>query len=250
MDQFSVQGRIAVVTGASSGLGARFAQTLAGAGATVVAAARRLDRLEALAADQPAIVPVATDLLDEADRAALIDTAVDRFGRVDVLVNNAGVALAGKAIDEPLDQFRRVLELNLTAMFHLSQLSARSMIEGDGGSIINVASMFGLVSSWPAPNSSYTASKGAVVNLTRELGCQWARHGVRVNAIAPGFFPSEATTDATDDDRFRDYVTSQCPMGRLGEPHELDGALLFLASSASTYCTGQILAIDGGWTAH
>jgi len=240
---------VVVVTGASSGLGERFARVLADAGAHVVAAARRLDRLEALAEESDRVMPVRADLLIDADRAALIDATIGRFGRIDVLVNNAGGGDAGPAIDVPIEAFRRTVELNLTSVFELSQLSARQMIQVGRGSIINIASMLGLVSSWPIPNSSYTASKGGVVNLTRELGCQWAGLGVRVNAIAPGFFPSESMQAMIDDDGATRMMRANCPMGRYGEEHELDGALLFLASDASSYCTGQILTIDGGWTA-
>lgn len=222
---------------------------LAEGGAHVVVAARREDRLEALAKDYDNVVPVRTDLLVEADRAALVDAAIARFGRIDVLVNNAGGGDAGPALDVSTDAFRRTIELNLTAVFELSRLSAGHMIDAGGGSIVNIASILGLVSSWPIPNSSYTASKGAVVNLTRELGCQWARQGVRVNAIAPGFFPSESMQAMIDDEGATRMMKSNCPMGRYGEEHELDGALLFLASDASTYCTGHTLTVDGGWTA-
>jgi NAD(P)-dependent dehydrogenase (short-subunit alcohol dehydrogenase family) len=142
-----------------------------------------------------------------------------------------------------------VLEVNLVGLFELSRLAAARMIEAGGGSIINIASILGLVASSPIPNAAYCASKGAVINLTRELGCQWARQGVRVNAIAPGYFPSESSQPMIDDPRASDFVKRNCPMARFGEVHELDGVLLFLASDASTYCTGQVLTIDGGWTA-
>ena len=249
LDQFSLSGRVAIVTGASSGLGERFARALADAGATVVAAARRLDRLESLARKVKEVVPIRADLLLADDRAALVAAALERFGRIDVLVNNAGGGSATTALTEPIEDFRRNLELNLVATFDLCQRVAPHMIEAGRGSIINIASVLGLGSSWPIPNGSYTASKGAVVNLTRELGCQWARRGVRVNALAPGFFPSEAMQSMIDDEGATKMMRANCPIGRYGEVHELDGALLFLASDASTYCTGQILAIDGGWTA-
>lgn len=249
LDQFSVEGRVAVVTGASSGLGRRFGRVLAESGALVVAAARRLDRLEALAEEFPNVLAVRADLSTEKDRAALVAQTIDRYGRIDILVNNAGGGNADPAISEPIAAFRRVVELNLVATFELCQLAARHMIAGGKGSIINIASILGLVSSWPIPNGSYTASKGAVVNMTRDLGCQWARHGVRVNAIAPGFFPSESMQAMIDDEGATRMMKANCPMGRYGIEHELDGALLFLASDASSYCTGQILTIDGGWTA-
>ncbi len=249
LEQFSLSGRVAIVTGASSGLGERFARVLADAGATVVAAARRLVRLESLACEVDGVVPIRADLLLEDDRASLVAATLERFGRVDVLVNNAGGGSATTALTEPIEDFRRNLELNLVATFDLCQRVAPHMIEAGRGSIVNIASVLGLGSSWPIPNGSYTASKGAVVNLTRELGCQWARRGVRVNALAPGFFPSEAMQGMIEDEGATKMMRANCPIGRYGEVHELDGALLFLASDASTYCTGQILAIDGGWTA-
>lgn len=148
-----------------------------------------------------------------------------------------------------MDHFRRVVDVNLHALFRLCQLAAQPMLARGRGSIVNVASMLGLVASAPIRQASYCASKGAVVNLTRELGCQWARKGVRVNAIAPGWFPSEMTSDMWHDEASVAYVEANCPMGRAGAEEELDGVLLFLASRASTYVTGQTIAVDGGWTA-
>jgi len=240
-----------VVTGASSGLGARFTRVLHGAGATVVAAARRVDRLEALAAScGEGVVPVACDVTVEAELEALVATASGvADGRIDVLVNNAGIGEPMPAEDEPFEHFRRVVDVNLNATFRLTQLVAGAMLARRSGSIVNVASMLGLVASAPVRQASYCASKGAVVNLTRELACQWARKGVRVNAIAPGWFPSEMTAEMWTDESSMAFITRNCPMGRGGAEHELDGVLLFLASDASSYVTGQIIAVDGGWTA-
>jgi NAD(P)-dependent dehydrogenase (short-subunit alcohol dehydrogenase family) len=241
---FRLDGQTAIVTGASSGLGARFATTLAEAGATVIAAARRADRLEALAATHANIRAFPCDVSDPDALAALVDHA----GTVDVLVNNAGVSAAHPAEHEPLDSFRAVIDINLTSVFALSQLAGRRMLERQRGSIINIASIFGLVASAPIGQASYNASKAAVVNLTRELAGQWARKGVRVNAIAPGFFASEMTAELYADERSMQWIRRNTPMGRPGEPHELDGALLFLSSAASSYVTGTTLAVDGGWT--
>lgn len=248
---FRLDGRTAVVTGASAGLGDRFARVLHAAGATVVAAARRADRLEALAADcGDRVVPVRCDVAVEDDLVALAARASEvAGGAVDILVNNAGVSAPGPAEDEPIDDFRRVVDVNLNALFRLSQLLGVPMIEARRGAIVNVASMLGLVGSAPLKQASYCASKGGVVNLTRELGCQWARKGVRVNALAPGWFPSEMTEEMWEDESSMSFIRTHCPMGRGGSGAELDGALLFLASDASSYVTGQVLTVDGGWTA-
>ena len=246
-----LDGRVAVVTGASSGLGVRFATVLHAAGASVVVAARRADRLDALAGElgDDRVVPVTCDIADDADCERLVATAVDRFGRLDVLVNNAGTSVTVPAEDEPLDEWRQVVDVNLTGLFALSQLAGRQMLAQGRGSIVNIASILGLVASAPIKQASYAATKGAVVNLTRELACQWARKGVRVNAIAPGWFLSEMTGDMFDDDASMAFVNRNCPMGRPGEASELDGALLFLAGDASTYVTGVTIPVDGGWTA-
>jgi NAD(P)-dependent dehydrogenase (short-subunit alcohol dehydrogenase family) len=183
------------------------------------------------------------------DCKRIVQSAIDRFGRIDVLVNNAGIDNQMAAEDEPIDGFRRVMRVNVDALFLLSQLAGRQMIAQGSGSIINVASMLGLVASAPVKNASYCTSKGAVVNLTRELAVQWARKGVRVNSLAPGWFPTEMTAEMMVDDRAMQWLERNCPMARPGAESELDGALLFLASDASSYCTGQALVVDGGWTA-
>ena len=247
---FDLSHRVAIVTGASSGLGHRFARVLHEAGASVVAVARRQERLEALAATCQRVLPVAADVTDSAALDRLVSDVLDRFGRVDVLVNNAGMGRPQPAVDEDIGSFRYTLEVNLVAVFHLARLVARPMSEAGRGSIINIASVYGLGSSWPIPNGAYTASKGAVIQLTRELACQWARSGVRVNALVPGFFPSESTELMQSDPKSAAYVEKGTPMRRFGREHELDGALIFLASDASTFVTGQMLVVDGGWTAH
>lgn len=246
---FRLDGRVAIVTGASSGLGVRFARVLDAAGATVVVAARREDLVTEVAASLQRGIGVRCDVSDPVDRAALVEAALAVNGSVDVLVNNAGISTVIAAEDEPVDDFARVVDVNLTSLFGLSQLVGRSMIERGSGSIVNIASILGLVAAAPIKQASYAASKGAVLNLTRELAVQWARKGVRVNAIAPGWFPSEMTTVMFEDGASQDFLRRNDPMGRGGEEHELDGALLFLAGDASSYVTGHTLTVDGGWTA-
>jgi len=165
-------------------------------------------------------------------------------------VNNAGYGVVGPAEDETMDEFRMTIDVNLTGLFELTQMVGRHMLAARSGSIINVASILGLVAGTPVKQAAYCASKGAVVNLTRELAVQWARKGVRVNAIAPGWFPSEMTQEKMfDDEAGLRFIESNCPMARGGGVDELDGALLYLAGKASSYVTGQILAVDGGWVA-
>jgi NAD(P)-dependent dehydrogenase (short-subunit alcohol dehydrogenase family) len=166
------------------------------------------------------------------------------------LINNAGANHVEPALDQTVEEFRREIEVNLIAPFELARLAAKAMVESGGGTIVNVASIWGMVGVGQIPDAGYAASKGALVNMTRELAAQWARAGVRVNTLAPGWFRSEMTNDTMfGDERSEHWMRTRTPMGRGGEEHELDGALLFLASDASSFVTGAVLPVDGGWTA-
>ena len=249
---FSLEGRVAVVTGASAGLGVSLAEGLGAAGAKLVVAARREDRLKDLAsrleADGVECLAAPCDVSQEASIDALVARTLDRFGRVDVLVNNAGITEVVPAQDETVECFDGVLDVNLRGVFLCAQRFGRPMLEQGSGVIVNVASMLGLVGSGQVPQASYAASKGGVINLTRELAAQWARQGVRVNALAPGWFGSEMTAEMFESEKSHAWMRNRTPMGRPGREGELVGALLFLASDASTFVTGQTVAVDGGWT--
>lgn len=248
-DLFDLTGRIALVTGASSGLGRRMALVLAGAGATVAVTARRADRLAELERDATGIVAFPADLTDADARERLVTDVTERLGPIDILVNNAGAVNATSIESESLDDFSRLVELNLTAPWHLMKLVGVSMVERRRGSIVNIASILGVVGATPAKDSAYTAAKGGLVNLTREMGLQWARKGVRVNAICPGWFATEMIEDLTATDAGTAFIESNTPMMRVGEVDEIDGAVLLLASDAGSFMTGSIVMVDGGWTA-
>jgi NAD(P)-dependent dehydrogenase (short-subunit alcohol dehydrogenase family) len=251
LDRFRLDGRVVVVTGASSGLGAGFAAAVAEAGADVVLAARRADRLEAVAervrAHGRRAHVVQCDVTDPDACHAVACAAMTEFGRLDVLVNNAGLGSAVPALHERPDEFRRVLEVNLLGAFWMAQAAARVM--EPGSSIVNISSVLGLVKSY-APQAAYASGKAGLIGLTRDLSQQWAaRRGIRVNAVAPGYFLSEMTQGLSSDP-LNEFLRSTCTLGRLGRQDELDAAVLFLASPASSYITGTTLAVDGGMSGH
>ena len=251
--RFRLDEQTVIVTGASSGLGSRFARVVAAAGATVVVAARRRARLEALVDDLRKegadAVAVECDVTVDSDVDRLIAAGLEATGHLDVVVNAAGIAPPEDEEIESPDLFRRVLEVNAVGLYSCTRAAARVMLERGAGSIVNVASISGLVAGDGPDTPSYAASKGAVVNLTRELAVRWAPNGIRVNALAPGWFPSEMTAETLSSEAGLRFVNERTPLGRPGRLDELDGALLFLASEASSYVTGHTLVVDGGWTA-
>ena len=240
-----LSGRVALVTGASSGLGERFAGVLRRAGADVVVTARRADRLERLAS-QLGAVAVAGDIASPAHRQAVAAAITDRFGRLDILINNAGVCDDGPLEDQTLDELTTVIQVNLVAVLDTCRLMAPLLFASEHGSVINVASIYGLVAS-REPMAGYNTTKAALINLTRHLAAQWGPRRVRVNALAPGYFPTELTGRLAAPG-FVEEIESQTLLGRTPSLDELDGPMLFLASDASSYVTGHTLVVDGGWT--
>jgi len=250
LNTFRLDGKVAIVTGASSGIGAQTVKLFSSLGAKVAAAARREDRLQELANQYPNVMAVKCDVGDEADCKNLVEIVIKEYEKIDILINNAGISDPIPALEEDLDQFKRVIQIDLISCFHLAQLCAQHMeTQESGGAIVNVASIHGFVGSSPNNQPGYTAAKGGLINLTRELALEWARHGIRVNAIAPGYISTELTDEMIAGESGRKWIERNTPMRRPGEVTELDGALLLLASDAGSYITGETIAIDGGWLA-
>ena len=244
--QFHLQGKVAVVTGASSGLGVAFAEGLAQAGADLVLGARRADRLQTTRERVEDLgvrcLAQATDVASPQDCQALVDAAMARFGRVDVLVNNAGIGTAAPATREAPADFRRVIDINLNGSYWMAQACGRVM--QPGSSIVNIGSVLGSTTAG-LPQAAYASSKAAIIGLTRDLAQQWTgRKGIRVNAIAPGFFETEMTAEYPEG--YLDAMLFRVPIGRAGRAEEVVSAMLFLASDASSYVTGIVLPVDGG----
>jgi NAD(P)-dependent dehydrogenase (short-subunit alcohol dehydrogenase family) len=248
LELFRLDGKVAIVTGASSGIGVAFAQALAQAGADIALGARRVDRLADTKAKVESLgrraIAVQTDVSKPEDCQRLVDETISQLGRVDVLINNAGVGGAVPATRETVDEFRAVIDVNLNGCYWMAQACGRVM--GPGSSIVNISSILGITTAG-LPQAAYAASKAGLIGLTRDLASQWTgRKGIRVNALAPGFFASEMTDQYPPG--YLDSLEPRMITGRKGDVQELSAALLFLASPAGGYVTGQTLPVDGGVT--
>ena len=247
---FDLSGKTAIVTGGGAGIGRQMAQALAESGANLVLCARKVERCEQAATELSQLGVRALGLRCDVRQPEAVQAVVDRtreeFGRIDVLVNNAGTVWGAPPEETPLHGWQKVIDVNLTGVFVFSQAAGRVMIDEEGGKIVNIASVAGLGGAPPEIVNAipYHASKGGVIAFTRDLACKWARHGINVNAIAPGWFPSEMSRFVLD--RQGEALVERVPLRRFGGPDDLKGAVVFLASAASDYVTGHTLVVDGG----
>ena len=251
---FDLTGKTAIVTGGGKGIGHQMAQGLAEAGANLVLCARNAERCEQAAAEIAQergvrALGLGCDVRDPEQVRRVVETTVGELGGVDVLVNNAGTVWGASPEEMPLEGWQKVVDVNLTGVFLFAQAAGRVMIERGGGAIVNIASVAGLQGGPPEIMNTvvYNASKGGVIAFTRDLACKWAQHGIRVNAIAPGWFPSDMSGYVLE--RHEDTLKQHIPLGRFGGPHDLEGVVVFLASDAAAYVTGHTLVVDGGESA-
>jgi NAD(P)-dependent dehydrogenase (short-subunit alcohol dehydrogenase family) len=250
---FDLSGKTAIVTGGGTGIGRQMAQGLAEAGANLVLCARKAERCEQAASELEELgvraIGLGCDVRDPDQVQYVVTKAVEELGGVDVLVNNAGTVWGASPEDMPLEGWQKVIDVNLTGVFLFSQAAGRVMIERGGGVIVNIASVAGLQGGPPEIMNTivYNASKGGVIAFTRDLACKWAQHGIRVNSIAPGWFPSDMSGYVLE--RHEERLKQHIPLGRFGGPHDLEGVVVFLASDASAYVTGHTLVVDGGESA-
>jgi len=253
-DYFDMKGQVALVTGCSGGLGVQMARALASVGCNIVPIARRLEKLEEVAASLRAdfgveVLPLRCDITSTEQVEDVVAKAMERFGRIDIVVNNAGTGAVAPAEKITDAQFENEMQIDLFGSFRVARaVAANAMIPAGYGRVINIASMYGLVGNKIAPCSPYHAAKGGVVNLTRGLAAEWGKYGITVNTICPGYFYTPLTVDTLNSDYFQDYAKRVIPLERYGNEGELDTAVLFLASPASSYVTGVALPVDGGYT--
>jgi NAD(P)-dependent dehydrogenase (short-subunit alcohol dehydrogenase family) len=257
LDKFNLKDRCSIVTGGAMGLGKAMAIALAQVGSNIVIADINKERAEQTAAEIATlgvkVLPVRVDVTNPGQIDEMVSKVMDKFGRIDVLFNNAGIAIHGSIIGYKLEDWHKQMEINVTSIFLVSQAVGKVMIEQKRGSIVNTASMSGVVVNNPQPQLPYNTSKGAVIMLTKSLASEWVYHNIRVNAIAPGYMKTDLTKCffETDDPATKELVQRWMqftPMGRPGEPDELAGIAVYLASDASSYVTGQVIVIDGGYT--
>jgi NAD(P)-dependent dehydrogenase (short-subunit alcohol dehydrogenase family) len=248
---FDLTGRVAVVTGAGRGLGRTMALALAAAGADVMLGSRTTSELESLKAEVEEVGRQAhfsaVDITAEESVGAFITAAVSRFGRIDILVNNAGINIRKPVLELEPAEYRQVIDTNLVGYFLCARAAGREFVRQGSGKVINVSSIMGQIAL--ANQAAYASSKGGVEQLTKVLALEWAKEGVQVNALAPTYFETDLTRPLFEDSERKEFISERTPMGRWGQPHELAGAVIFLASAASDYITGHTLVVDGGWTA-
>jgi gluconate 5-dehydrogenase len=250
---FDLTGKVALVTGASSGLGVQFAKALAKQGADLAIVARRIEKLEAVKAEIEELgvrcFATTCDVLNNDDIKSAVAEIKDYYGRIDILVNNAGVARNSPAESQSDEDWLAVINTNLNSVYFVAREVGKIMIEQNYGKIVNVGSIHSNVAMPGLGISGYTAAKGGVRMLTKDLANEWAKYNITVNALGPSYFKTEMTDSIIDSPQFQQLLKAYCPMGRAGNPGELDGALVYFASDASSFTTGQLLQIDGGWTA-
>lgn len=251
-DLFSLKGKNALVTGASSGLGVQFATALAKQGASVALLARRVEKLNDVKAELEKLgvecFTVQCDVQDVEQIKSSVLKVKDHFGRIDILVNNAGIGLVEPAEIQSDETWETMMKVNVNAVYYFAREVGRIMVEQKYGKIINIGSIHSTVAMTGLPISAYATTKGGVMMMSKALANEWAKHNITVNTIGPAYFESEMTAAVVGDESFANVVKTYCPMGRIGKKGELDGAVVYFASDASSYTTGQYLAVDGGWT--
>ena len=252
-DLFSLKGKTALVTGASSGLGVQFATALARQGADIAILARRIEKLKDVKEDLEKlgvkVLPVQCDVMEVEQIKAAVKEVKDHFSKIDILVNNAGIGLTEPAETQSDETWEKMIAVNLNAVYYFAREVGKFMVEQEYGKIINIGSIHSNVAMPGIPISAYATTKGGVKMLTKALANEWAKYNITVNTLGPSYFETEMTESVASDEGFAQILKTYCPMGRMGKTGELDGAVVYFASDASSFTTGQYLAVDGGWNA-